>query len=79
MAVFIATLLTFIIAFFALSIGMVFGDIKIKGHCGSPSLEGGCCDAGPNSDTCGTDHQRRCLIDTSGNKIESCSACTCED
>ncbi len=81
MVIFIATLLTFVIAFFAFSVGMIFSDIKIKGHCGSPSLDDGCCD----SDSCnppagsGIEQNDGCSLDVFGNKINRCDTCGCED
>jgi hypothetical protein len=71
MVIYIATFLTFLIAFFGLSIGMIFSDIKIKGHCGSPSLDTGC---GGDSDQ----HEEGCSTDAYGNKINRCVTCDCE-
>ncbi len=80
MTIFIATLLAFVFAFFALSIGMIFGDIKLKGHCGSPSLDSGCCDSDPREVAVeGIDHQGSCSIDAFGNKINICDTCSCDD
>ncbi len=74
MEIYIATFLTFLIAFFGLSIGMIFSDIKIKGHCGSPSLDTGCGDA----NTSDSDQNEGCSIDAYGNKINRCVTCDCE-
>jgi len=81
MTIFIATLLTFLIAFFALSVGMIFGDIKLRGHCGSPSLDGGCCDSDPQQLELPqlTGERDKCVIDGLGNKIHPCSTCDCDD
>ena len=78
MTVFIATLLTFLIAFFALSVGMIFGDIKIKGHCGSPSLDDGCCETDSQYQAQSLEHQGNCSIDENGNKINQCDTCSCD-
>lgn len=72
MEIFIATLSTFLIAFFGLSVGMIFSDISIKGHCGSPRLAEG------SNNGVGTDHEEGCSIDTFGNKINRCVTCDCE-
>ena len=39
---YVASLIAFGVAVFLLSVGVIFGDRKIKGHCGSPSLKEGC-------------------------------------
>ena len=75
MEIYIATLLTFLIAFFGLSIGMVFSDIKIKGHCGSPGLDGG---HGDTNVSHSDQHEEGCSIDVYGNKINRCVTCDCE-
>lgn len=80
MTIFIATLLVFLAAFFALSIGMIFSDIKLKGHCGSPSLDTGCCESDPDElAKGGIDRQRGCSIDALGNKISPCDTCSCDE
>lgn len=80
MTIFIATLLIFLGAFFALSIGMIFSDIKLKGHCGNPSLDTGCCDSDTdNVVKGGIGHQSGCSIDDLGNKINPCDTCSCDD
>ncbi len=73
MEIYIATLLAFLIAFFSLSIGMIFSDIKIKGHCGSPSLDAGCSDPSASE----ADNEG-CSTDAFGNKINRCVTCDCE-
>ncbi len=73
MEIYIGTLLAFLVAFFSLSIGMIFSDIKIKGHCGSPSLDTGCGD----SNTSKADGEG-CSTDAFGNKINRCVTCDCE-
>lgn len=78
MTIYIAALLTFLIAFFALSVGMIFSDIKIKGHCGSQSLDGDCCDAGVAERSNPGFHVGNCFIDESGNKV-NCDTCDCDD
>lgn len=76
MEIFIATLSVFLIAFFSLSVGMIFSDIKLKGHCGSPSLNGG--HNGTSQHGGGKDGGEGCSIDDFGNKINICPTCDCE-
>lgn len=79
--IFIATLVVFLVAFFALSVGMIFGDIRIKGHCGSPSLDGGCCDSEPVQpvESNGDCVRKTCLVDAMGNPVLPCNSCNCDN
>lgn len=74
-------LVIFLIVFFALSIGMVFGKTQIKGHCGNPGLDSGCADSDPQplefyGESIPGD---RCVVDQFGNKTAPCATCACED
>ncbi|MBU2513059.1 hypothetical protein KJ966_17095 [bacterium] len=61
MEVYIASIIIFALAILGLSLGAIFKNKQIKGHCGgTPILE-------------------NCIKDEFGNKIVSCSTCSCED
>ncbi len=61
MEVFIASFVIFAIAILGLSVGVIFGDKQIRGHCGESA------------------EVESCVRDQNGNKITSCSTCSCED
>lgn len=78
MTMFFASLLTFLIAFLALSVGMIFGKARIKGHCGGPGNDDDCCDGGSHPVVSGAQTAESQRIQMPGKLSHPCDTCSCD-